>query len=182
MDLSTTTAPRSDQQNFDDYQAGPKTVTITEVTAGSEEQPVEIHLQEFPGRPYKPSKSMRRVLVAAWGKDGSTYTGRRMTLIGDPSVRFGGSVVGGIKISHLSNISKPVTLALTASKGRRAPHTVQPLPASAPVRDFLTELARADNPEEIAELGSEAAAAGVNDEVLGKIRDAYKRAIKEAQQ
>jgi len=128
MDIATTTAPKSDQQNFDDYLAGPKTVTISEVTPGSAEQPVEIHLEEFPGRPFKPSKSMRRVLVAAWGQDSSVYVGRRMTLYGDPSVKFGGVAVGGIRVSHLSHIPGPLKLQLTVSRGKRDPFVVQPLP------------------------------------------------------
>lgn len=128
MDISATTAPRSDQQNFDDYAAGPKTVTIAEVRAGTAEQPVEIHLVEFPGRPYKPSKSMRRVLVAAWGPEASTYAGRRMMLVGDPTVKFGGVALGGIKIAKLSNIDSRLAVQLTVSKGKRAPHTVDPLP------------------------------------------------------
>jgi len=138
MDLTDTIAPKSDQQNYEDYIAGPKTVTITEVRRGNAEQPVEIHLAEFPGRPYKPSKSMRRVLVAAWGKDSSVYTGRAMTLYGDPTVRFAGEQVGGIKISHLSHIDKPKKIALTVTRGKREPHTVKPLedtpqqPAQAP--------------------------------------------------
>jgi hypothetical protein len=132
MDISATTQPRSDQQNFDDYGAGPRTVTISEVRAGSAEQPVEVHLVEYPDRPYKPSKSMRRVLVAAWGPEASTYAGRRMTLYGDPTVKFGGIALGGIKISHLSHIDKPMKLALTVTRGKRAPYIVEPLVESAP--------------------------------------------------
>lgn len=127
MDLSKTTEPRSDQQNYDDVATSPRTVTVTEVRGGSAEQPVEIHLAEFPGRPYKPSKSMRRVLVAAWGTDGSQYVGRRITIYGDPDVKFGGERVGGIKISHLSHIDKPLSIPLTVTRGKRSPHTVQPL-------------------------------------------------------
>jgi hypothetical protein len=128
MDISASITPRSDQQNYDDYITGPKTVTVSEVRQGSAEQPVEIHLVEFPGRPYKPSKSMRRVLVAAWGSEASQYTGRRLTLTGDPTVKFGGQVVGGIKIAALSHIDKPLNVSLTVTRGKRAPHTVQPLP------------------------------------------------------
>jgi hypothetical protein len=128
VDITETTAPRSDQQNFDDYAAGPRTVTVSEVRPGTAEQPVEIHLVEYPGRPYKPSKSMRRVLVAAWGPDSTVYAGRRMTLIGDPTVRFGGAVVGGIKLAALSHIDKRLSLSLTVTKGKRAPHVVDPLP------------------------------------------------------
>lgn len=132
LDISATTAPKSDQQNYDDYIAGPKTVTVTEVRAGTAEQPVEIHLHEFPGRPFKPSKTARRVLVAAWGPDASLYAGRRMTLYGDPTVKFGGATVGGIRISHLSHLDKPLTLSLTTTRGKRAPVTIQPLPDAAP--------------------------------------------------
>jgi hypothetical protein len=132
MDLTETIAPRSDQQNFDDFAQGPRTVTVERVTAGTAEQPVDIHLVEYPGRPYKPSKSMRRILVTAWGAEASQYTGRRMTLVGDPNVTFGKDRVGGIKISHLSHIDKRLVVSLTVTKGKRAPHTVDPLPDVAP--------------------------------------------------
>jgi len=142
MDIAATTAPRSDQQNFDDYVGGPKTVTVSEVKPGTTEQPVEIHLVEFPGRPYKPSKSMRRVLVAAWGSDSTPWAGRRLTLDGDPTVKFGGAVVGGIKIRALSHIDKRLSLNLTVTKGKRAPHTVEPLPdAPAPLTPEIVSAA-----------------------------------------
>lgn len=146
MDITQTAEPRSDQQNFDDYSAGSRTVTITEVKAGSSEQPVEIHLAEYPGRPYKPSKTMRRVLIAAWGPETKVYAGRRMTLIGDPSVKFGGVTVGGIKIAALSNIDKRLELMLTASKGKRAKHTVQPLTEPAPIQGEPSEHAAPPEP------------------------------------
>jgi hypothetical protein len=157
MDISATTEPRSDQQNFDDYAAGPRTVTISEVRAGTAEQPVEIHLVEYPGRPYKPSKSMRRVLVAAWGPEASNYAGRRMTLIGDPSVKFGGIALGGIKIAALSNIDERLTISLTVTKGKRAPHTVDPLPQLSR-RDELKAEWYAATPERRAEIEAEVAA------------------------
>ena len=138
MDISKTTQPKSDQQNFDDYgTGGPKTVTIVEVVEGNAEQPVWIHLAEFPGRPYKPSKSMRRVLEFAWGKDTDVYHSRRMTLYGDPTVKFGGSVLGGIKISHLSHIDREKSLSLTETKGKRKPYVVQPLVEQAPPAQAL---------------------------------------------
>ena len=132
VDMSDSIIPRSDQQNFDDYLAGPRTVTIEKVTRGSAEQPIDIHLVEYPGRAYKPSKSMRRVLVTAWGKDASAYVGRRMRLYGDPDVKFAGQKVGGIKISHLSNIDKVLTIPLTETRGTRKNHRVDPLPDEPP--------------------------------------------------
>lgn len=127
MDISTTIEPRSDQVNADDLLIGPRTVTITDVTAGSAEQPVHVHLAEFPGRPWKPSKSMRRVLAAVWGPDASTYIGQRVTLYRDPDVTFGRDKVGGIRISHMTGLSEPRTVSLTVTRGKRRPYTVQPL-------------------------------------------------------
>lgn len=128
MDLTQSIQPNSDQVNADDLMSGERTVTITDVEAGSSEQPVFVHLAEFPGRTYRPSKSMRRVMVAAWGKEASVYTGRRLTLYRDPEVTFGRDKVGGIKISAMSNIDKALSIALTATRGKRALHTIKPLP------------------------------------------------------
>lgn len=185
MDISTTTQPKSDQQNFDDYQAGAKTVTISEVRAGSAEQPVEIHLAEFPGRPFKPSKSMRRVLVACWGAEASTYTGRRMTLYGDPTVKFGGATVGGIRISHLSHIDKPVSVNLTVTRGKRSPTVIQPLPATTahtPAVDrnaeFITAISTADTIDALQAVWVDATSAGVtkNEQIIAA-KDARKNEL-----
>ena len=64
MDISRTIEPKSDQINADDLIGGPRTVTITDITKGTPEQPVNVVTAEYgPGRPYKPSKSMRRELA-----------------------------------------------------------------------------------------------------------------------
>jgi hypothetical protein len=65
FDLTESIVPKSDQLNAEDLLTGPRTFTITEVRKGSLEQPVDIHLAEFPGRPFRPSKTVRRILVAA---------------------------------------------------------------------------------------------------------------------
>lgn len=127
MDITSTTEPKSDQQNYDDYIGGEKTVTITEVKKGSSEQPVELHLAEFPGRPYKPGKSMRRVLVACWGSEASEYVGRQLVLYGDPTIRFGGQAVGGIRIRAMSHLVEAKSVHLTITRGKREPFVVQPI-------------------------------------------------------
>ena len=127
MDISKTVEPRSDQLNFDDVAAHDLTITVTEVKQGGPEQPVELHNAEYPGRPYKPGKSMRRVLIAAWGTEAAAYVGKTITLYGDPSIRFGKDAVGGIRIRALSHIPEPLTVALTVTRGKRAPFTVQPI-------------------------------------------------------
>ena len=136
MDLTDTIVPRSDQLNAEDLLAGPQTVTIVNVRKGSSgEQPVDVVLAEYgPGRPFKPSKTVRRVLVACWGPDATAYVGRRMTLYRDPDVRFGGEAVGGIRVSHLSHLDRARTLALTVTRGKRAAHRVEPLPVESPAQ------------------------------------------------
>jgi hypothetical protein len=129
MDISDTLAPKSDQMDYVDLIAGPKTLTITEVRRGpSPDQPVEIAFAEFE-RPWRPAKTVRRVLVACWGPDSSVYPGRRVTVYGDASVKFGGQEVGGIRLSHASHIDGPVKVSLMISRGKSAPFTVQPLPS-----------------------------------------------------
>jgi len=127
VDISETLAPRSDQLNADDLIAGPITITITAVKKGSREQPVEVHWEGGDGRPYKPSKSMRRVLAHIWSPQSSEWTGRSITLYRDDSIKFGGEAVGGIRISHASHIDGPKQLALTVTRGKRVPYQVQPL-------------------------------------------------------
>ncbi|CAO4153250.1 hypothetical protein [Methylorubrum aminovorans] len=129
-DLSQTIAPKSDQLNADDLIAGPRTIKVTRVSPMREpDQPIAIFFEGDGGKPYKPGKSMRRVLVRVWGKDGAAYAGRRMTLYRDDSVMFGGVAVGGIRISHMSDIIESVTLPLTVTRASRKLFTVRPLPA-----------------------------------------------------
>jgi hypothetical protein len=70
---------------------------------------------------------MRRVLVSVWGSDGNAYIGRSMTLYRDPDVMFGKEKVGGIRISHMSHIDRPVVMPLTVSRASRKSYTVKPL-------------------------------------------------------
>lgn len=134
MDITEAAAPKSDQINADDLISGPRVITITETRRGNDEQPVEIVTQEFgPRRPYRPGKSMIRVLINAWGPESSTYVGRKLTIYRDPEITFGRDKVGGIRISHMSHIDKKLTLALTVTRGRKAPYIVEPMPAAAPV-------------------------------------------------
>ena len=177
MDLSRTIVPKSDQVNADDLIAGPVTVTVHEVVAGSAEQPVDVRLVEYPGRAYRPSKSMRRVLVSAWGAEASAYAGRRLTLYRNPDITFGRDRVGGIEISHMSHLDKPLTVALTATRGKRKNFTVQPLPDAAPQRDWLAEVEIAGNDVgALRALHGAARAAGASDDVLGRIEAAGRAA------
>lgn len=134
VDMSQTIAPKSDQLNADDLIGGPRTITVTRVTGneGNAEQPVNIFFEGDNGKPFRPCKSMRRVMVKLWGSDASKYAGRSMTLYRDPKVKWGGMEVGGIRISHMTGLDKPETMALTASNKARTPYTVKPLTVDTP--------------------------------------------------
>lgn len=145
MDMTDSIAPKSDQLDAVDLLSGPRTFTIESVSKHNAEQPFNFHLAEFP-RVWRPGKSMRRVIVAAWGEYTDKYAGQRITLYCDPTVQFGGELVGGSRISHMSGIDKPLKVPLLVKRGKSAMFTVQPLPntaqAAAP-RDFLAEAKRA---------------------------------------
>lgn len=133
-DMLDTVIPKSDQLNADDLIGG-RTLTITitraKVTKG-DDQPCVLWYKEGneeTKKPYKPCKSMRRVMIEVWGKDSQQYVGKSMTLFCDSKVMFGGKEVGGIRISHMSHLNEKRTLALTATKANKKPFVVLPLKA-----------------------------------------------------
>jgi hypothetical protein len=69
--------------------------------------------------------------VSAWGANGLEYVGRSITLYRDDSVLFGGIAVGGIRISHLSDIEKDLTMQMTVSRTSRKPYSVKRLEVAA---------------------------------------------------
>lgn len=141
-DMSSVIVPRSDQINADDLISGGMTITIREVRIkGGEEQPVSI-LFNGSDKAFRPCKSMSRVLVAAWGADAKKYVGRSLELYRDPTVKWGGLAVGGIRIRAMSDIDQPMTMALTETRQSRKPFTVRPL-ETAPKPDKAAEGTRA---------------------------------------
>ena len=126
-DLSNTIVPKSDQLNADDFIAGPRIINVTSVKVVSGDQPISIYYENDDGKPWKPCKSMRRVLIAAWGSDGDAYIGRSIQLFNDSSVKWAGQAVGGIRISHLSDIANTLVLPLTTTRGKRSPYKIEKL-------------------------------------------------------
>ena len=64
-DMAVAVAAKSDQLNADEIMGAPITVTITGAKVdSSQEQPVSLDIEGWPGKPYKPGRSMSRVLVA----------------------------------------------------------------------------------------------------------------------
>ncbi len=130
--------PKSDQLNADDLLTGPLTVTITKVRRGNREQPIIVELEGH--RPYKPCKTMRRILIAQFTDDPKNWIGQQMTLFCDPNVAWAGVKVGGIRISHLSGLENPRTFLLTIGRGKRSEVTIQPIVSLTPKQqEFVAE-------------------------------------------
>jgi len=160
--LAEALAPRSDQLNADDLIAGPRTLKITSARISKEDRAVKIVIgyEGDNGKPWKPCKTMGRAMVMAWAiTDESQFVGKSVRVFRDPDVSFGKETnIGGIRISHMSDIDKPVHVKLTVSQGKKGMFTFAPLPAG--VRQAETEplytLAMAnadlDNAADLAEL------------------------------
>jgi hypothetical protein len=155
MDLTASIEARSDQINADDLISGPATYTVREVIKGKAEQPFDFLLVET-DRAYRPSKTMRRVIVNAWGAEASNYAGRVLTLYREPSIQFGGKAVGGIRISHMSHIDKPLEVMAQVTRGKREKFTVQPITETERLRHEWKTAA----PERRAEIEAEVSALG----------------------
>jgi hypothetical protein len=127
-DMSSVIVAKSDQLNADDLISGPRIITITDVKiAAGTEQPVSIFFHGDDGKPWRPCKTMSRVLVGAWGPDAKAYVGRSLRLYRDPNVTWGGMKVGGIRVSHMSDIQGDLVMALMASNKKKAVATIKPL-------------------------------------------------------
>lgn len=139
MDISDTLAPKSDQLDAIDLATGPRIFTVKSVSKGDAEQPVQVHLVEFPRGPWRPSKNMRRVLAACWGVDASAWAGRRVELYRDPDVTFGKETPGGTRIAKLSHIDGRQTIPLLVSRGKSGTYFVDPLPTTAAPATAMAE-------------------------------------------
>ncbi len=125
--LRDTIVPKSNQLNSEQLLYGPLTITVTSVARGSDDQPITVHYRGENGRPYLPCKSMRKVLIFAWGEDGNKWVGRSMTLFNDLAVKWAGVAVGGIRISHMTHIEREISLQLTATRGKKEPFIIKML-------------------------------------------------------
>jgi hypothetical protein len=128
MDIRTTIEAKSDQLNAIDLIGGARTIKITKVVGHeNSDQPISIHFEGDNNKPFKPCKSVRRMLVELWGHESDNYVGRLMTLFMDKSVKWAGVEVGGIRVSHVSHIDKPTNVLVTVARGSRRPYEVLPL-------------------------------------------------------
>ena len=190
IDMSRFIEAKSDQLNADDLIGSDRTITITRVAGCDGDQPIAIFYEGDGGKPFKPCKTIRRVLMAVWGRYANEYVGRSMTIYRDDEVTFGGLKVGGIRIRAMSGIDKETTVVVMKSKGKKAGMKILPL-ADAPRKDptpkqqrqspaewvegYIAELATAADLDALASIQQKAG------KTLDRLRDAdaalYERAV-----
>jgi len=127
--LAQALAPRSDQLNADDLIVGNKVITITKVLVNlqSEQQKVVVHYVDDNGKPWKPSKSMGRVLAEILGGDFSKWEGEQIELFKNKEITFGKDKCGGIQIAAMSAAKNPIKTMITTKRGVKSKITILPL-------------------------------------------------------
>lgn len=160
--------PKSDQLNGDDLLLNDMILKFVDVKeTDSEQQPLAIYY-EGGKRPWKPCKTMRRLLAhvfkAATPRD---IIGQSVRVYRDPTVRYGADDVGGIRIKEAS-IPAEITVVLTAKRGSKKAITVKPLTNAPSTSEVAPELIEA---------GNQAAKQGV--EIYTRWKDSLKPEVKE---
>jgi hypothetical protein len=124
-DVTAALEAKSDQLNATDIIGVEPVIKIRDVKVKAGDQPVSVYYDGDNNKPWKPSKGMLRVLAGAWGRDSSAWIGKHAQLYFEPTVRYAGVEVGGIRVRALSDIpAKGLDFALTISKQKREPYHV----------------------------------------------------------
>lgn len=131
-DISPTLLAKSDQLNAADLVGGSITVKIIDVKVSPMiDQPVSINIgDDF--QPYKPCKTMRRLLANLWGTSSKEWIGQSVTLFCDPEVMWAGQKAGGIRVSHATGIATKREIPLRSSKHKVTTYTILPLRVDKP--------------------------------------------------
>jgi len=129
-----TTQAKSDQLNATDIMGIDLVIRVRDVQLNrNDQQPLSIYFDGDNNRPWKPSKGMRRVMIAAWGDDTEALLGKHIKLYFDPTVKYAGQEVGGIRIKALSDIDKRgMVVVETINKQKRIPVNVEYLDTTQP--------------------------------------------------
>ena len=143
--VSFACAAKSDQLNAVDIMGIEPVIRIREVRVAQGEQPVWVFFQGDNNRPWKPSKGMLRIMMAAWGPESDDWVGERVKLYFEPTVTWAGEQVGGIRIRALSSIKEDgMLVALTLNRKKRVALRVELLPEDTlppyPQEKFLSAL------------------------------------------
>lgn len=121
-DLAKFCEARSDQLNNVDLIAGNRIIKITKVkVTATGKQDVIISYEGDNGKPWKPCKTMARIMMEAWSDDIQKWVGKSVELFRDPNQTFGPHIVGGTRIRALSGIDADFTTQVIVTRGQVKP-------------------------------------------------------------
>ena len=125
---------KSDQLNNVDLISGHRIIKVTKVkVTETGKQDCTIWYEGDNGKPWKPCKSMGRIIMHAWGQDPQNYVGKYLELYRDPDQMFGPDKVGAIRIHAMSDIEDDFDLPLQISRGKLKTFKIKKLtPPAAP--------------------------------------------------
>lgn len=124
-DVSQALEANSDQLNATDIMGVEPVIRVREVKVTKSDQPVAVYFDGDNNRPWKPSKGMLRVLAAGWGRDSAAWIGKLVQIYHEPTVKYAGKEVGGIRIRGMSHIDKRgLNCTLTLNRQQRVPYPV----------------------------------------------------------
>lgn len=131
-ELHQALSAKSDQLNAVDIMGVEPVIRIREVKINlKSDQPLLVYFDGDNNKPWKPSKGMGRILMAAWGDDYKSWAGRYAQIYFEPSVKFGGAEVGGIRVRALSDIPEAgLNCVLALNRAKRVPYHVPLLTVS----------------------------------------------------
>ena len=128
FDMADTLKVKSDQLNAIDLLTGPITVQITGGRKTRDQQQPVIFTLSGGHMPWKPCKTMRRLLTELEGSSkGKPWYGRWVTFYTDPSVTYGKDPVGGIRVSAVSGIPKARKVTLMTGRARYTTYNIKVL-------------------------------------------------------
>jgi hypothetical protein len=186
--IKDTIVKKTDQLNAEDLLDAPMVIKITKATkVENPEQPIILNYDGDKGKPFKPCKTMRRLIHNIWidcGDDIRPYVGRSMKLYCDRDVKLKGEKVGGTRISHMSdtpNNASRVEVSLPVARGMKKTFVVERLDTVAKTDTLAAAKATLESAADLAALiaawGKLSAAEKTQ---LASVKDARKQQIESA--
>lgn len=118
---------KSDQLNADDLIATDMIIKITSVDIQpNKEQTITIHYENEGKKPYRPCLTMARLITKILGSE-EYWAGNYLKLYRDPTIKWAGEEVGGIRIKAMTGCNSKQTFTVKQGRGFTKV-TVEPLP------------------------------------------------------
>lgn len=145
INVSDAIQAKSDQLNAADLVGGPVVVEICSVRSSTgqadrEKQPYEVVISGGL-KPWRPCKTMLRLLSFLWGTDATQWVGRWIRIYNDPDVTWAGEKIGGVRIDG-ADVPKQLSITLQTGRSKHTTFVVEPItPPTLPTLETILSAA-----------------------------------------